>query len=495
LPKGYVTLDSLDRIRAANTQPCRPDGDYVLLWLIASRRLQWNFALQRAVRLTREYGKPLVVFEALRCGYPWACDRFHRFILDGMRDNAADCAKRLVSYYPYVEPWPDHGKGLLSALAARACAVITDDFPAFFLPRMVLSAARQVPVRLELVDSNGILPLACAGKAFPTAYAFRRFFQASASRSWPQFPDPDPLLKADLQRLGKFPEDIVNQWPPVPVDVLQDPSGLIANLPIDHAVPATTLRGGRESGVSRMWRFLDEHLAHYADRRNHPDLDACSGLSPFLHFGHVSAHQVFAELMAREGWSEALLPRQSSGSRSGWWRVSPSAEAFLDQLIIWRELGYNTCRFRPDYDQYESLPAWARETLEIHAPDRRPYQYSSDELEQARTHDSLWNAAQKELVAEGRMHNYLRMVWGKKILEWTPSPRVALDVMIHLNNKYALDGRNPNSYTGIFWVLGRYDRAWGPERPVFGKIRYMSTANTQRKVQVKQYLKRFAPDA
>jgi deoxyribodipyrimidine photo-lyase len=150
------------------------------------------------------------------------------------------------------------------------------------------------------------------------------------------------------------------------------------------------------------------------------------------------------------------------------------------------------CSLRSDYDQYDSLPAWAKQTLAEHADDPRPWVYSLEQLQRSQTHDRLWNAAQRQLAREGRMHNYLRMLWGKKILEWSPSPRAALDSMIELNNKYALDGRNPNSYSGIFWVLGRYDRAWGPERPIFGKIRYMSSDNTARKFSVKRYLENYS---
>jgi deoxyribodipyrimidine photo-lyase len=173
--------------------------------------------------------------------------------------------------------------------------------------------------------------------------------------------------------------------------------------------------------------------------------------------------------------------------------MSEAAEGFLDELITWRELGFNMCWQNPDYDQYESLPAWAQATLADHETDIRHHAYSRDEFEQAATHDELWNAAQNQLLTEGRMHNYLRMLWGKKIFEWSATPRDALDTMIDLNNRYALDGRDPNSYSGIFWVLGRYDRAWGPERPIFGKIRYMTSENTARKVRVRDFIEKYRP--
>ncbi len=239
-------------------------------------------------------------------------------------------------------------------------------------------------------------------------------------------------------------------------------------------------------------QFLDAKLPLYDSDRNQPERDATSGLSPYLHFGHLSVHQVFEEVTSRAEWTPELVADKANGSSRGWWGASPEVEAFLDQLITWRELGYNLCSRTDDYDRYESLPDWAQATLQEHASDKREHVYSLEEFEQSRTHDPLWNAAQRQLVREGRMHNYLRMLWGKKILEWSESPRAALEVMIELNNKYALDGRNPNSYSGIFWVLGRYDRPWGPERPIFGKIRYMSSENTARKVRVKGYLEKYS---
>jgi deoxyribodipyrimidine photo-lyase len=173
--------------------------------------------------------------------------------------------------------------------------------------------------------------------------------------------------------------------------------------------------------------------------------------------------------------------------------MSPAAEAFIDQLVTWRELGYNMAARRDDYAEYSSLPDWARRSLDAHAADPRPHIYPFETLDAATTDDELWNAAQRQLRREGRIQNYLRMLWGKRILEWTAAPQDALAAMIELNNRYALDGRNPNSYSGIFWVLGRYDRPW-PVRPIFGAVRYMSSANTARKLRVREYLARYAAD-
>ena len=174
--------------------------------------------------------------------------------------------------------------------------------------------------------------------------------------------------------------------------------------------------------------------------------------------------------------------------------MSASTEAFIDQLVTWRELGQGYCHYEEDYQSYESLPAWALETLEYHSTDRRPWLYSYEDFEAAATHDEIWNAAQRQLVEEGTLHNYLRMLWGKKILEWSAHPREALDTMIELNNRYALDGRDPNSWSGIMWVMGRFDRGW-PERPVFGKVRSMSSDSTRRKVKLTEYLSRWGEQA
>jgi len=239
--------------------------------------------------------------------------------------------------------------------------------------------------------------------------------------------------------------------------------------------------------------FLKKKLALYLEARNHPDAEGTSDLSPYLHFGHIAVHEVFKKIVQQEEWVSGQISRKTTGGRTGWWGMGEAAEAFLDQLITWRELGFNMCGLQKDYDQYGSLPGWALKTLHDHKNDPRSYLYSPVVLERAESHDALWNAAQTQLLEEGRIHNYLRMVWGKKILQWTASPEEALDVMIELNNKYALDGRDPNSYSGIFWVLGRYDRAWGPERPVFGKVRFMSSKNTLRKLKTREYMQKYTP--
>jgi deoxyribodipyrimidine photo-lyase len=470
----------------------RGDGQYVLYWMIASRRLHFNFALDRALELCGELRKPLIIFEALRCDYRWASDRFHRFVIDGMADNAARCIKSRALYFPYVEPVHGAGKGLLQALAAEACVVVTDEFPCFFLPRMVAAAGKKIAVKLEAVDSNGLLPLRAADHAFTRAFDFRRHLQKTLPGHLADFPGTDPLAAAKLPKAPVLPKKLLSKWPAASAALLSGKAGTLSSFPINHDVKPTLMRGGHRAAAAQMQRFMRGKFSVYGQEHNAPELRATSNLSPYLHFGYISAQEIFLEITRREKWSAGKLALRVTGARSGWWNMSGSAETYLDQLVTWREVGYNFAAHRDDYDRYESLPTWAQTTLDEHSGDKRATVYDQEQFESAKTHDPLWNAAQTQLVREGFIHNYMRMLWGKKILEWSASPRIAAAILIELNNKYGLDGRNPNSYSGIFWCLGRYDRAWGPVRPIFGKIRYMSSENTARKFSIKNYIRRYS---
>jgi deoxyribodipyrimidine photo-lyase len=479
------------RVRQVNARPLRQGGQYVLYWMIAQRRTRWNFALDRAVELARELKKPLVIVEALRIGYRWASDRLHRFVIQGMAENQRRVASKPVLYYPYVEPHSGAGRGFVEALAQGACAVITDDYPCFFLPPMVKLVGRRIDVRLEAVDSNGILPLRATEQIFTVAHSFRRWLQKNLRPHLVTFPKADPFARVALPQLERLPANVTRRWPATDVDALAKDASALQPFDIDHSVCPTDLSGGAAAAEATLKTFLAQKLDRYDTDRNDVDDGAASGLSPYLHFGHVSAHQIFHDATRREGWQIDDLATRAHGKAQDWWNASPALEAFLDELITWREIGFNRCAHDPHYDRYESLPTWALATLAKHERDPRPHLYTLEELEHAETYDELWNASQRQLVREGRIHNYLRMLWGKKILEWSPSPRAALAVMLELNNKYALDGRDPNSYSGIFWVLGRFDRAWGPERRIFGTIRYMSSDNTARKINVKSYLAKY----
>lgn len=486
------------RIRALNEAPERPDGAYVLYWMVTNRRLSWNFALDHAVGHARRLRCPLLILEPLRVDYPWASARHHAFVLDGMlaKHTRFPGTVRGVSdigYYPYVEPVRGAARGLLEALASPAAVVVTDEFPAFFIPRMQAMAASRVSVRMECVDANGLLPLQAVPKTYPSAFTFRRFLQRELPEHLHLVPAEEPLAHPDIPpfRGGLVPAEVFGRWPPAEIGTLRRADEAVRVLPIDQSVRPVGLRGGSGEARTRLSEFLNHRLARYAEDRNHPDRDPSSGLSPYLHFGYISAHEVFWRIADHEGWTPTRLSSGVDGKRHGWWGMSPSAEAFLDQLVTWRELGFSFCRMVPEHERYDTLPAWARETLAAHLDDRRAYLYSLSDLEGGDTHDPVWNAAQRQLRDEGTIHNYLRMLWGKKILEWSAHPEEALDAMTTLNNRFALDGRDPNSSSGISWVLGRFDRGW-PERPIYGKVRSMSSAATVRKVNLRGYLERWS---
>jgi deoxyribodipyrimidine photo-lyase len=508
---GISAVDPL-RIRALNDAPVRTPEDgarLVLYWMTAFRRLEWNPALEHAVGWARTLDLPLLVFEPLRVGYCWASLRHHRFCADGMREHAARLQGQRTGYYPYLEPEEGAGKGLLAALARHAALVVTDDAPIFFLPRMRTAAARTLPVRLEAVDGSGLLPLAQPDRSFGTAHSFRIHLQKVLPRWLEDGPAEHPLAGDPLSPFGdatRPPDErlasvvgaeIPTRWPPASPELLSDPT--LGSIALDRSVPPVPFAGGRTEGARRLARFLESGLPGYAASRNHPDGAHPSRLSPHLHWGHIGSHEIVHAVLDREGWTPARLAeavggRRTDGRRRGWWGLSEDAEAFLDQVITWRELGFNGAhraeRAGVDPEAFDTLPDWAVETLEAHASDPRDHLYDLNEFEEARTHDPLWNAAQRELRTEGTIHNYLRMLWGKKILEWTASPREALSTMIQLNHRWSVDGRDPNSTAGIMWTLGRYDRGW-PERPIYGKVRSMSSEQTRRKVELDRYMARF----
>ncbi len=480
------------RRRLLNDAPLRPARDFVLYWMVAFRRVRSNFSLERALALGEQLNRPVLVLEALRCDYPYASVRLHRFVLQGMAENARRCEAAGVRYYPYVEPARGEGKGLLAALGAHACAVVTDDFPTFFLPRMVAAAGGKLDVQLEAVDSNGLLPLRATSRVFTTAHSFRVFLQKELAAHLREAPRPEPLSAGPQRALAKVPQAVLRRWPAASPALLRAEPAALAALPLDSSVGPAALDGGSAVAEQRLARFVGGALEEYPEERNQPEVDGTSKLSPYLHFGHLSSHQVLSAIARAEQWRPDALGKSVGGAREGWWKMSPGAEAYLDQAVTWRELGYNFCSKREDYARLESLPSWALATLKAHEKDPRPVRYSIEQLAGARTHDPLWNAAQRQLSRDGWFHNYLRMLWGKKILEWSATAGDALKAMVQLMDRLSLDGRNPNSYSGYFWVLGRYDRPWGPERPIFGTVRYMSSQNTARKLRVKAFLQAYA---
>lgn len=458
------------RTRQVNAAPVRRDGRHVLYVITAYWRTKSNFALQRAADWARHLNTPLVVASVISVGGKWDTARSHRLMLDGIADVEAELLKHGAAHVPVVLDAKSDDLGSLVGLLDAACVLIGDDAP---LGRPIASDLASATVLAEVVDHNGLLPLRASEKPHLRAYDLRRFLQKELPSHLDEVPDEDPLCGIP-QSTSAMAETTIGQLD-------------IESMELDHRVQPVSIRGGELAARSLVDDFVEHRLANY-EERNHPDEDATSGLSPYLRFGHVSTHTVFAAVAKAEGWGPEDLAPTSSGSRSGWWGMSASAEGFLDQIVTWRELGYRSAALIKHNDSYESLPAWAQTTLAEHADDPREYLYTLEQFESAATHDEIWNAAQRHLVDRGMIHNYLRMLWGKKILEWTRSPREAHEIMFHLNNKYALDGQDPNSVSGIHWVMGRYDRPWGPERSVYGKVRYMSSDAARRKLRMKEYL-------
>jgi deoxyribodipyrimidine photo-lyase len=358
----------------------------------------------------------------------------------------------------------------------------------------MLAAAGRIAAPIVAVDGVGLLPLSATPKAHARAVDFRRFLQKTLLPHLDERPQPDPLAGLDLPSFG--PEDapagLLERWTQADDALLTGSVEALASLPIDHSVGPVEPQGGHAAARARWEAFFERSLPTYGQDRNHPDSDGASGLSPWLHFGHISVFELFADIVSAEDWGPDDTADRVRGQRAGWWGMSAGVESFLDQVLTWRELGHHFAHHTAESHRWETLPEWARKTLEVHAEDARGHVYSLDQLDGAHTHDPVWNAAQRQLVQTGRMHNYLRMLWGKRVLEWLPHPQHALPVLLHLNDKYALDGRDPNSVSGVSWVFGRFDRAWGPERPIFGKIRYMSSENTVRKLKMRRYLARWA---
>ena len=437
--------------------------------------------------------KPLLIYEGLNVDYPWACDRFHHFILEGMREHRDYFNHeniKGVRYVPFVESEVGHGKGLIYALAENACGIISDEFPVFIIREHNERVANKITIPFITIDSNGIIPLGVTDKDPYSAYLFRKVMQKHVVEALRYPPVKQPLL--DLKDWGQFNLPVgFNDRYVFDERQLDRLDEFISSLPINHEIAKVNRVGTRAEALERMNHFVEYKLARYDEDRNHPDLRGGSGLSPWLHFGKISSFEVVEKVLTKQPANWRMEDSESNGGKnSGFFRGHSYVESFLDELITWREVGFQFAHHRPDYDRFDSLPDWAKKTMSEHDQDPREHVYTLEELAQSKTHDPIWNAAQTELRTQGIMHNYLRMLWGKKIIEWTGSHEQALDVLIELNNRYALDGRDPNSYSGIFWCLGRFDRAW-QERTIFGKLRYMSSDSTSKKVKLKQYLQTY----
>src|SRR5512143_3670151 len=443
------------------------------------RRLERNHALDYALRCAAELARPLVVYEGLRVDYPWASRRIHRFVLEGMQANARRAEELGLSYWPFVETEKGEGRGLLRRLSARASLVVTDDYPCFIVPAQAEALARKVDVPVFAVDSNSVVPLSLLGPPVSAAAHLRPRIHRAFAAAWPHRAAPKPRLHGVPTRRVRPPFDA---WK------TRDLAGFVDALPLDASVPPVPgTPGGAPAARARLRAFVKKRLRGYAEARSEPrslEEGHASGLSPYLHFGHVSIEEVVEAVLATTGrWTPEELRVHNRGKREGFFGDDPDVNAFLDEALTWRDVGFQWLRARrADAASLErALPPWALATLGAHAADRRPWLYTAEELENGRTHDPLWNAAQRELVATGTIHGHLRMLWGKKVIEWSASPVEAYRTLEHLNYKYALDGRDPNSYTGILWCFGLFDRPWPPERKVFGSVGYMSSGDTAKK--------------
>jgi deoxyribodipyrimidine photo-lyase len=480
------------RIRNFVAAPIRQPANYVLYWMTSQRRLTSNFALDHARAWCEALKLPLLIVEALRCDYTHASPRFHGFVIDGMREHVASLQARNITYFPYIEEGVGDGRGLIEALASEAAVVVVDDHPSTLFVRQHAKVCSSLDLLVQGVDSCGLMPRRMAEKAFLRAHDFRRF----VAKSWTLFADDrprrDPLARANVLKGATIPERVLARWTPwCPISPTQE-EGWLRTLPLNGAVSRVVeVRGGHRSADTLLRDFLRQRIVKYGEQRQHPDENLQSGLSPFLHFGHIGAHDILDALIHEFGMPAPLASGvlgHENAAQDSRWGLPPGADAFLDQLLVWRELAFNLATFEPRYEAYESLPAWARASLAQHQHDARPYLYSLEELEGAQTHDPLWNAAARQLRVTGTIHNYLRMLWGKQVIMWSATPQEAFERLVLLNDRYALDGRDPNSYAGIGWVFGRFDRPWAPQRPVLGAIRCMTSQSAQRKLRLKKYM-------
>jgi len=478
------------RVFKRNSHQPNPDGDYVLYWMQINRRFHYNFALEYAVSWANKVNKPLLILEAFSCDYPWATDRTHTFMMQGMKEHADYARSKNLNYFSFVEQEAGQYKKLLFNLVSKASLLITDEYPVFIMRKRNETLSQEINIPYITIDSNGLIPLGLTKKDPYSAYLFRKIMQKNFIEAFTNPPAKDPLN--DLKNLKKVELDVaVIEHLPVAEDAFKDMDSFISTLDIDHTVKPIDWHGGRSAGLGMMGQFIQHALLEYDDKRNHPDEKKTSQLSAWLHFGKISEYEIVKTVLdyQPDGWDLDKIT-YNKGSTGGFFNGDPNIDGFLDEVITWREVGFHFAHHRPDYDQFESLPDWALKTLDEHRDDPRKWLYTYDQLATSETHDEIWNAAQTQLREEGIIHNYLRMLWGKKVIEWTESPEIALQYLIKLNNSYAIDGRDPNSYSGIFWCFGRFDRAW-QEREIFGKLRYMTSDSTRKKVKLKEYLNRF----
>jgi len=446
-----ITRVDPERIRILNNATVRA-GDYIVYWMQSSHRTEENPALRYAIERADQAYLPLLVYFGLWQSYPEANLRHFRFMLEGLTEVAKSLESLGIRFLLRNEP-PEKG---ICALAKNAAVVIVDRG---YLRQQQLwyrSAAEQCRCPLIQVEGNVVVPVELAS---PKEEYSAGTFRPRITRQLDRFLHPCEAVNPRRSSLS------------LDLPTLADESieALLLPLNIDRTVPASALfTGGTAEANRRFEQFLKNRLDGFADNRNDPGGNGGSDMSPYLHFGQVSPVTL------------ALLTRDQGVS---------GTPAFLEEVIVRRELAVNFVHYNDHYDSFASLPLWAQKTLSHHQADQREYGYLPDELERAATHDPYWNAAQREMMKSGKMQGYMRMYWGKKILEWSKTPQDAYSAALHLNNKYEIDGRDPNGYAGVAWCFGKHDRPWA-EREIFGMVRYMNAQGLTRKFAMDQYLEK-----
>jgi len=427
-------------------------GGPVVYWMSREQRVTDNWGLLWAQNIALEHKRPLVVIFCLVPDYPGANIRHYGFMLKGLQEVEQNLQKLKIPFVLLAGRPPETLPRYLAEV--KAASLVTDFDPLRIKRAWQKDVAAQIQCSFYVVDGHNVVPcLHASPKQEYGAYTLRPKIKKLLSEFLSGFPELMPHPAAG------------NTFAAAPIDWQK-----LHNSVTDHSVPEVEwLVPGEAAAIERTRGFLKDGLENYSRKRNDPNLDGQSNISPYLHFGHINAQRV------------ALLVNAAEAA-------AKEKEGFLEELIVRKELADNFCYYNKNYDRVAGFPDWAGKTLDAHREDKREYLYSLEALEQAQTHDELWNSAQSQMVRQGKMHGYLRMYWAKKILEWSSSPEDAMAAAIYLNDRYELDGRDPNGYAGIAWSMGGvHDRAWG-ERPVFGKIRYMSYAGCARKFDVNIYI-------
>jgi len=443
------------RIQILNNREIRK-GRYILYWMQQSQRAELNHALTYAIQQADGAGQGVVVVFGLMDDYPEANLRHHTFMLEGLketRDALADLGILMVIQ-------KGHPVRVALSLSADASMIVCDRGYLRHQKDWRIQLAGKADCRVVQVESDVVVPVeVVSGKAEYAARTIR--------------PKIHKHLETYLKGISFHPPARSSLGMSFKSMNIADPAAVLRQTKIDPSIPPVSrfFKGGTFQAKTVFKDFLHSRLERYDENSNQPQTDDISHMSPYLHFGQISPIYLALEIQ------RAGKKHQANGS------------AYLEQLIVRRELAMNFTNDTANYDTIACLPAWAQNTLQAHATDKRAYSYSLQQLVDAETHDPYWNACMREMRYTGFMHNYMRMYWGKKILEWTETPQKAFEVLLALNNRYFLDGRDPNSYAGVGWVFGLHDRAWS-ERPIFGKIRYMAASGLERKCDIQAYVRK-----